>query len=184
MMPAELLQILTEIRDAFPFVKRRFNEAPRVVDEWTRALRPLAVSLVQDGISRWIRHSNIDPPLDDFLGLLDTIAQERQQKAARGPVVLETPRRAPADAVSVEEVKALLQDLYVLFDHRQAVLDGERRKRRGPTWQDEEGIPTRGAPPTCSLSWPMMTPAEAKTVQVQLLQRPAATPQTPKQGTA
>lgn len=62
MMPAELLQILTEIRDAFPFVKRRFNEAPRVVDEWTRALRPLAVSLVQDGISRWIRHSNIDPP--------------------------------------------------------------------------------------------------------------------------
>lgn len=172
MTPSELKQILDDIHEAFPYVKRRFHEAPRVLEEWTRALRPLAIGLVEDGISRWIRCNNMDPTLDTFLGLLDAIAEERRHKAARGPVVIEEPGEPPFDAVPVAEVKALLADLYVVFDQRQAAMDNERRQRRGPSWQEEEGAPAKGAPPTCSLRWPMMSLPEAKALQVKLLERP------------
>lgn len=82
MTPIEVQQVLTEIYEAFPTLKRRLNESPRVLREWMTALRPLSESIVSEGISRWIRHYNTDPGLDQFLDLLDGLAEERRKRAA------------------------------------------------------------------------------------------------------
>ena len=82
MNPAELQQMLTEIHEAFPYVKRRLNDSPRVLAEWSAALRPLASYLVSEGVSRWIHHNNTDPTLDQFLSLLDGLAEERRRRSA------------------------------------------------------------------------------------------------------
>ena len=42
MRPDESTAIFTELNDAFPHLSKRFTWAPRVVTEWTKALRPLS----------------------------------------------------------------------------------------------------------------------------------------------
>ena len=74
--------IFTELSEAFPHLQRRLNDAPRVLAEWTKALKPLAAQSVSAGISRWIRHHNTDPSLDQFLDLLDTMTEDRRRYAA------------------------------------------------------------------------------------------------------
>ena len=74
--------IITELHEAFPHLSKRFTWAPRVVTEWTKALRPLSAQTVSEGISRWIHANDREPTLAQFLDLLDTLATERQRAVA------------------------------------------------------------------------------------------------------
>ena len=79
MRPDESTAIFTELHDAFPQLAKRFSWAPRVLAEWTKALRPLAAQTVSEGISRWATATKREPTLAQFLDLLDTLATERRR---------------------------------------------------------------------------------------------------------
>ena len=95
MRPDESNAIFTELTEAFPHLQRRFNDAPRVLAEWTKALRPLAAQTVSEGISRWVYAHDREPTLAQFLELLDTLATERHRgQAQQHPPHGWTPARA------------------------------------------------------------------------------------------
>lgn len=160
---SDITEVLGELKSAFPSIKRRGDEAPRVLEEWTKYLRPLDRDLVSEGISRWLFHSNHEPTMEQFLEHLDTLSSERRKVAARSPIMFEQVAPKTIDKVPVDEVKQLLEALYVQFDQRTVEIENERRSTSGP-WRwgrrvYRDGM--LGPLPGCDPTAPMMSPEEA-----------------------
>lgn len=131
----ELTQAIDELQSAFPGLRRRLQEAPRVYDEWAKYFRPLSRALVSDGISRYVFSHNHEPTMEEFLDYLDTVADEKRREASREPVVFaqQAPRRD--DLVPVDDIKALFQAVYKQFDARTLEIEAERRQQFGGQWR-------------------------------------------------